>query len=83
MDAALGRILEELLGKGRLRVKRNPALAWCAASAVHMADPKGNRVYDKRKSTGRIDGLVALAMAAGLADSSRAAAGDLLAIHVL
>ncbi len=60
-------LLEDLLGKGRLRVKRNPALAWCAASAVHIADPKGNRIYDKRKSTGRIDGLVALAMAVGLA----------------
>ena len=67
-------LLEELLGKGRLRVQRNPALAWCAASAVHIADPKGNRVYDKRKSTGRIDGLVALAMAAGLADGGETVA---------
>lgn len=61
--------LEELIGKGKLRVKRNPALTYCAASAVHVADPKGNRVYDKRKSTGRIDGLVALAMAIGLSES--------------
>lgn len=60
--------LEELIGKGKLRVKRNPALTYCAASAVHVADPKGNRVYDKRKSTGRIDGLVALAMAIGLSE---------------
>src|SRR4029077_6490513 len=59
-------LLEELIGKGQLRVKRNPALTYAAASAVHVADPKGNRIYDKRRSTGRIDGLVALAEAVGL-----------------
>ena len=59
-------LLEEYIGKGQLRVKINPALTYAAASAVHIADPKANRIYDKRRSTGRIDGLVALAMAMGL-----------------
>lgn len=58
-------VLEDLIGKGRLRVRRNPALTYAAASAIHVADAKGNRVYDKRRSTGKIDGLVALAMSAG------------------
>jgi phage terminase large subunit-like protein len=58
-------LLEELIGKGKLRVRKNPALTYAAASAVHIADPKANRIYDKRRSTGRIDGMVALAMAIG------------------
>lgn len=60
-------VLEDLIAKGKLRVKKNPALTYAAASAVHVADPKNNRIYDKRKSTGRIDGIVALAMAVGAA----------------
>jgi phage terminase large subunit-like protein len=60
-------LLEDLIGKGKLRVKANPALTFAAASAVHAPDPKGNLIYDKRASTGRIDGLVALAMAVGAA----------------
>jgi phage terminase large subunit-like protein len=60
-------LLEEYIGKRLLRVKKNPALTYAAASAVHIADPKANRIYDKRRSTGRIDGLVALAMGIGAA----------------
>jgi phage terminase large subunit-like protein len=58
-------LLEEYIGKRRLLVRKNPALTFAAASAVHIADPKANRIYDKRRSTGRIDGIVALAMAVG------------------
>jgi phage terminase large subunit-like protein len=39
----------------------------CAANAVVQADPAGNRKLSKAKSTGRIDGMVALAMAMGVA----------------
>jgi phage terminase large subunit-like protein len=60
-------LLEKLIGDRKLRVKWNPALTFAAASAVHQVDPKGNLIYDKRASTGRIDGLVALAMAVGAA----------------
>ena len=59
-------LLEELIGKRLLRVKRNPAVTYAAASAVHVSDPKGNRIYDKRRSTGKIDALVALAEGVGL-----------------
>ena len=38
----------------------------CAANAVALPDPAGNRKLDKSKATGRIDGLVALAMAEGV-----------------
>jgi phage terminase large subunit-like protein len=36
-------------------------------NAVVVRDPAGNRKLDKKKSTGRIDGAVALVMAVGVA----------------
>jgi phage terminase large subunit-like protein len=39
----------------------------CAANAVVVPDPSGNRKLAKDKSSGRIDGMVALAMAMGVA----------------
>jgi phage terminase large subunit-like protein len=59
--------LEEAILQGRLRVRANPVLFWCASSAVIESDPKGNRIFSKRRATGRIDGVVALAMAVGAA----------------
>lgn len=35
----------------------------CASNVRVQQDPSGNRKFDKIKSTGRIDGIVALAMA--------------------
>lgn len=60
-------LLEALIFDGKLRVAFNPCLRWNVASAVTESDPKNNRVFNKRKATGRIDGLVALVMAVGLA----------------
>jgi phage terminase large subunit-like protein len=38
----------------------------CAVNSVSVSDPAGNRKLAKNKSTGRIDGMVALAMAVGV-----------------
>jgi len=57
--------LERLVAEGRLRHAANPVLTYCAANAVIEQDPAGNRKLAKNKSSGRIDGLVALAMALG------------------
>lgn len=59
--------IEKLILHDEIRIKKNPVLNWCSANAVLTSDPAGNRKYDKKKATGRIDGIVALAMAAGLA----------------
>lgn len=48
----------------------NPVLRMCAANTVVIKDPAGNRKLDKSKSTGRIDGMQALAMMIGLATST-------------
>jgi phage terminase large subunit-like protein len=59
--------LEHVLLDGKLRHGGHPVLRMCAANAVAVRDPAGNRKLDKSKATGRIDGLVALAMAMGRA----------------
>jgi phage terminase large subunit-like protein len=55
--------LEALLLAGKIRHGGNPVLRMCAANAVAVRDPAGNRKLDKSKASGRIDGMVALAMA--------------------
>jgi phage terminase large subunit-like protein len=52
---------------GRVRHGRHPVLTMCAANAVMVMDPAGNRKLDKAKSTGRIDGMVGLVMAMSVA----------------
>lgn len=61
---------EKLIGEGKLTVIFNPCLRWNVASAVIETDAKNNRAFTKRKSTGRIDGCVAMVMAMGLANES-------------
>lgn len=69
--------LENLLLNGKLRVHMNPVLRWNAASVVTEEDAAGNRKFTKRKATGRIDGIVALAMAVGVAVLADGNNGDL------
>lgn len=66
MSPAL-RDLESDLLDGRIVHGNHPVLTMCAANAVVTSDPAGNRKLDKAKATGRIDGMVALAMARGVA----------------
>lgn len=61
--------LEALLLAGKIRHGANPVLDMCAENAVAVMDPAGNRKLDKSKATGRIDGMVALAMAVGKAST--------------
>ncbi len=60
--------LEEKILNGTLRHGANPVLTMCANNAVVSRDPAGNRKLDKSKTSVRIDGIVALAMAAGIAE---------------
>lgn len=64
MSPALDTLESEMLN-ARLAHGMHPVLSMCAANAVVTKDPAGNRKLDKHKATGRIDGLVALAMAMG------------------
>lgn len=57
------RELETKLLQRSLRHSMNPILTMCAGNARVEMDASGNRKFTKKKSTGRIDGLVSLAMA--------------------
>lgn len=61
LDALESDLLSEVVRHGG-----HPVLAMCAANAVAVNDPAGNRKLVKDKATGRIDGMVALAMAEGV-----------------
>jgi phage terminase large subunit-like protein len=66
MSPAL-RDTEAALLSGKVRHGNNPVLTMCAANAVVTMDPAGGRKLNKQKSATRIDGMVALAMAFGVA----------------
>jgi phage terminase large subunit-like protein len=55
--------LEDMLTDKNLRHGMHPVLTWCISNTRIQSDPAGNRKPDKLKSTGRIDGCVALMMA--------------------
>lgn len=59
------RELEVRLLARKLKHGNHPILRMCAANAAVIVDDAGNKKFTKRKSSGRIDALVALAMACG------------------
>jgi phage terminase large subunit-like protein len=59
--------LERLVLERKLRHGGNPVLRWMASNVAVKQDPAGNLKIDKAKSTERVDGMVALAMAVGRA----------------
>ena len=71
MTAAVD-VVERLVAQRNLRHGGHPVLAWCAANAVVTRDAAGNRKFDKGRSNGRIDAIVALAMALNMAVHKRA-----------
>lgn len=63
------RDLESALLSQKVAHGNHPVLTMCASNAVLTKDPAGNRKLDKAKAAGRIDGMVALCMAFGVAPS--------------
>jgi len=76
MGPALDLLEADLLNEA-IRHGNHPILTWCAANAIATTDPAGNRKLDKSKATGRIDGMVALAMARGVAGRGAVDEADL------
>ena len=66
MSPAL-RDLESAILQEKVRHGAHPVLTMCMANAVVQSDPAGNRKLNKARSTGRIDGAIALTMALGAA----------------
>ena len=55
--------VEDVFTESRARHGGNAVLTMCVSNTVVDKDPAGNRKFEKHKSTGRIDGTVAMAMA--------------------
>ncbi len=64
--------LETIALDGKLRHGKHQILRMCAENARVVIDDAGNRKLTKRKSTGRIDGMVALVTMIGGASTSPA-----------
>ncbi|MBS3962440.1 MAG: terminase large subunit [Sandarakinorhabdus sp.] len=58
---------EAAMLSGKLKHGGHPILRWNAGNAVFQTDPAGSRKLNKERSRDKIDGLVALVMAIGLA----------------
>ena len=63
---------EELMLNKKIAHGDHPVLAMCMNNAVVVKDDAGNRKLSKKRSTGRIDGAVALLMAVGVAPLTKA-----------
>ena len=61
--------LDVLIRSGRLRHGGHPVLRWNAANVMLKKDEADNWKPDKKRSREKIDGMVALVMAVGLAQS--------------
>jgi phage terminase large subunit-like protein len=79
MSPAL-RELESLLLDRKLRHGNHPVLSWNANNATTEGPDASNRKLSKRRSSGRIDGLVALAIAIGVAPVVQKPKFDVLAL---
>jgi phage terminase large subunit-like protein len=60
------KLLEETYIAGKLNHASDPILAWCASNLVARTDVNLNTAPDKRRSSEKIDDMVALLMAVGV-----------------
>ena len=70
------RDLEAIILEMKLRHGGHAVLQMCASNCVIERDGAGNRKLSKKRSTGRIDGMISLAMALGVAPLRMAAKFD-------
>ncbi|WP_438748390.1 terminase large subunit [Pararhizobium sp. O133] len=68
MPRSIERLEDRILLK-TITIDNSPVTYMCAGNALLDADGQGNRAFDKKRSRGRIDGMVTIAMSAGSADS--------------
>lgn len=67
---------EDAILNGNITIADSPVTYSCAANAAIQSDGQKNRAFDKKRSRGRIDGIVTLAMACGSATSEFESEGD-------
>jgi len=75
------KVFETKLIENTFRHDGNPCLTWNAANVVAVEDPTLAKKYDKKKSTGRIDGIIATVMACGILQDTEVSAYDGLTVE--
>jgi phage terminase large subunit-like protein len=68
--------LEAAIRDKQLRHGGHPILRWQVANAAVETDPHNNRKITKKRSTGHVDGLIALLMAIGIHNLKRVPEGE-------
>lgn len=71
MPRSIVRLEDRILAK-TITIDASPVTYSCAANAHMDSDGQENRAFDKKRSRGRIDGMVTIAMAVGAADNELA-----------
>jgi phage terminase large subunit-like protein len=61
---------EDRILEAKILIDASPVTYSCAANAVVEADGMGNRMFNKKRSRGRIDGMVTIAMVTGAATAT-------------
>jgi phage terminase large subunit-like protein len=61
---------EDRILEGTILIDDSPVTYSCAANAVVEPDGMGNRMFNKKRSRGRIDGMVTIAMVVGAATAA-------------
>ncbi len=61
---------EDRILEGRILIDSSPVTYSCAANSVLDEDGQGNRAFNKKRSRGRIDGMVTIAMGVGAATAA-------------
>lgn len=73
MPRSIQRLEDRILDQ-RIVIENSPVTYMCASNAAIDADGMENRCFDKKRSRGRIDGLVTIAMGVGAADNTELSA---------
>lgn len=76
MPRSVERLEDRILNK-TVTIEASPVTYSCAANAHMDSDGQENRAFDKKRSRGRIDGIVTIAMAVGAATNELGEGADL------
>lgn len=74
MPHSITRLTDKVLA-GEILIEENRLTQYCAANAIIKTDAIGNQMFDKSRQRGRMDGLIALAMAVGASEGVKAGEG--------
>ncbi|WP_422049908.1 terminase large subunit [Shimia sp.] len=75
MPHSITRLTDKVL-TGDIVIETNRLTQYCAANTVIRTDAIGNQMFDKSRQRGRMDGMIALAMATGASEGVKVKANE-------